>query len=173
MQNASMSATLVSRNLGCITIEYLRRWFHVTGNVADHPWSGRPFVITAANDRCIFLQHLSNKSIWLQQQPEDSMVFIRRLPEIGWDKTFNLFVCTDNTLVRFSPDVIELPGRIGAAVTSTSDVLIGIWFCFPMNVGLTLAIPMDLREFIAVGESLLPMRASLSLPWTTSKVVQS
>ena len=42
-------------------------------------------------------------------------------------------------------------------VTCTSDVLIGIWFCFPMNIGLTLAMPTDAREFIAVVESVLPM----------------
>ena len=66
--------------------------------------------------------------VWLQQQPEDSVVFVYRLSEICWDKTFNLFVRTDRTPV--SPDVIERQGRIGAAVTCTSDVLIGIWFCF-------------------------------------------
>ena len=40
---------------------------------------------------------------WLQQQPEDSMVFIHRLSEISWDKTFNIFVRTDRTSVKFSP----------------------------------------------------------------------
>ena len=72
---------------------------------------------------------------------------------------------TDRTSVKFSPGVIERQGGIGAAVTCTSDVLIGILFCFPVNVGLTLAtlaMPTDIREFIAVWESVLPMRASWS-----------
>ena len=38
--------------------------------------------------------------------------------------SFKLFVCTDCTSVKFSPDVIEGQGGIGAAVTCTSDVLI-------------------------------------------------
>ena len=59
--------------------------------------------------------------VWLQLQPEDRVVFIHRLSEIGWDQTFNLFVRTDRTSVKFSPDVIERQGRIGAAVTCTSD----------------------------------------------------
>ena len=39
MLNAGMSATLVSQHFGCTrkTIKRLRRRFHVTGNVADHP----------------------------------------------------------------------------------------------------------------------------------------
>ena len=78
---------------------------------------------------------------------------------------------TDRTWVKFSSDVIERQGGIGAAVTCTSDVLIGIRFCFPMNVGVTSAMPTEAREFIAVGESVLPMRASLS--GTVSEVVQS
>ena len=68
---------------------------------------------------------------------------------------------TDRTSVKFSPDVIERQCGIGAAVTCTSNVLTGICFCFPMNVGLTLALPTDAREFIAVGESVLPMRVSV------------
>ena len=62
MVNAGMSATVVSRHLGCTrkTIERLRRRFRVTVNVADRPWSGRPRVTTAADDRYIVLQHLRN-----------------------------------------------------------------------------------------------------------------
>ena len=89
--------------------------------------------------------------VWLQQLPEDSMVFIHRQSEIGWDKKLNLFVRTDRTSVKFSPDVIERQGGIGATVTCTSDALIGIWFCFLMSVGLTFAMLKDVREFIAVG----------------------
>ena len=55
MLNAGMSATVLSRHFGCTrkTIERLRRRFRVTGNVADHPQSGRPRVTTAVNDRYI------------------------------------------------------------------------------------------------------------------------
>ena len=63
------------------------------------------------------------------------MVFIHRLSEIGWDRMFNLFVRTDYTSVKFSPKVIKRQGRIGAAITCTSDMLIGIWFCFLVNHG--------------------------------------
>ena len=57
-----MSATVVSRHLGCTqkTIERLRRRFCVTGNVADHPRSGRPHVTTAADDGYMVMQHLHN-----------------------------------------------------------------------------------------------------------------
>ena len=87
-------------------------------------------------------------------------------------ETFNQCVCTDRTSVKFSLDFVEQQGGIGAAVTCTSDVLIGILLCLPMNVGLTFAIPTDAKEFITVRESVLPiLRASLS--WTISEVVQS
>ena len=60
-----MSATVVPRQLGCTrnTIERLRRRFCVTGNVADRPRSGRPRVITAADDRYIVLRHLRNRRL--------------------------------------------------------------------------------------------------------------
>jgi hypothetical protein len=64
-------------------------------------------------------------------------------------------VRTDNTLVKFSPNVIELQGWIGA----------------PTKIGLTLPMTMDVKEFIAVGKRVLPMLASLS--GTVSEVVQS
>ena len=56
-----MLATVVSLHFGCTrkTIEYLRRRFRVTGNVADRPRSDRPRVTTAADDRYIVLQHLA------------------------------------------------------------------------------------------------------------------
>ena len=65
MLNAGMSATVVSRHFGCTrkTIERLRRRFRVTGNVADRPRSGRPRVTTAADDRCILVQHLPNRRL--------------------------------------------------------------------------------------------------------------
>ena len=57
---------------------------------------------------------------------------------------------TDCTSVKFSRDFIEQQGGIVAVIPCTSDVLTGIWFCFLMNVGLTLAMLKDVREFIAV-----------------------
>ena len=65
MLNASMSATVVSWHFGCTrkTIERLWRRFHVTGNIANHPRSGRPCVTTAADDRYIILQHLRNRHL--------------------------------------------------------------------------------------------------------------
>ena len=62
MLNVGMSATVVSRHFGCTrkTIERLRRRFRVTGNVVDRPRSGRRCVTTAADDRYMVLQHLSN-----------------------------------------------------------------------------------------------------------------
>ena len=65
--NADMSTTVVSRHFGCTkvlkTIERLWRRFRVTGNVADHPRSGRPRVTTAADDHYIILQHLRNRRL--------------------------------------------------------------------------------------------------------------
>ena len=60
MRNEGMSATFVSQHFGCTrrTKERLQRQFCVTGNVADHPQSGRPRVTTAADDLYIVLQHL-------------------------------------------------------------------------------------------------------------------
>ena len=63
--NEGMSATIVSRHFGCTrkTIEPIRRRFHVTGNVADRPRSGRPRVTTASDDRYIVLQQLRNRRL--------------------------------------------------------------------------------------------------------------
>ena len=110
------------------------------------PWSGRPRVTTASNDRYIVLQHLRNRRL-TAVATKDSMVFIHTLSEISWDKTFNLFMCTNRTSGKFSPNVIEWQGGIGAAVICTSDVLIGTWICFLMNVGSTLAMPTDTRVY--------------------------
>ena len=67
MLNAGMSTTVtvVWRHFGCTrkTIEWLRRRFRVTGNVADRPQSGRPRVTTAADDCYIILQHLHNRRL--------------------------------------------------------------------------------------------------------------
>ena len=53
------------------------------------------------------------------------MVYIYRLSEIGWDKTFNRFAHTDHTSVKFSPDVIEQQGGIGA-----TPALLTFWLGF-------------------------------------------
>ena len=57
MLNADMSEIVVSGHFGCTrkTIEYIRRLFFVTGNIADRPQSGRPSVTTAADDRYVVL----------------------------------------------------------------------------------------------------------------------
>ena len=65
MLNAGTSATVVLQHFSCTrkTIEHLRRRFRVTGNVADHPSSGKPSVTTVADDRYIVLQHLRNRRL--------------------------------------------------------------------------------------------------------------
>ena len=172
MLNAGMSGTVLYRGT-LVVLERLSSVYEDDSvsqetlptvlEVLGHVWPLLPMIAMSSCSTYV-------TGVWLQQQPEDSMVFIHRLSEIGWHKTFNLSVRTDRTSVKFSPDIIERQGGIGAAVTSTSDVLIGIWFCFPMNFGLTLAMPRDAREFIAVGESVLPMRkwpctAALQTEW--------
>ena len=79
MLNAGMSATVVLRHFGCTrkTIDHLRRRFRVTGNVVDRPRSGRPLRYACYVGACSTYV----TSVWLQQQPEDSMVFIHRLSE--------------------------------------------------------------------------------------------
>ena len=129
----------------------------------------KSFSIYALCDHYIVLQHLRNRR--LIAAANERQYDIHRLSEMASDKTLNLFVRTDRNSVKFSPDVIEQQGGIGAAITCTSDLPIGIWFCFPMNVSLTLAMPTDAREFMAVRESVLPLRASFS--GTVSEVVQS
>lgn len=101
----------------------------------------------------------------LQQQLGNSMVFIHKL----WQNVQPIRAY-DHISVKFSPDVIELQGWIGAAITCTSNVLIGIWFCFPTSrFNLSHA---DGREQVYhhQGEC-LPIRASLS--GTVCEVVQS
>ena len=63
MLNAGMSATVVLWHFGCTrkTIQRLWRRFCVTGNVANHPQKGRPFMTTASDDHYIVFQHLLNR----------------------------------------------------------------------------------------------------------------
>ena len=149
MLNAGKSATVVLRHLGYTrkTIVRLQRRFSVIGKVTDRPRSGRQPVTPFADDRCMSC----STYITGRQYGILPLTVRNRLRQ-----NVQLFVRTDRTSVEFSPEVIEQEGRVGAAVTCTSDVLVWIWVC------LTLAIPTDAREFIAVGESVLPMRASLS-----------
>ena len=130
MLNAGMSGTVVSRHFGCTrkTIERSRRRFRVTGNIADRPRSGRPRVTTAIDDRYIVLQHLRNKRLTAAANGRHYGIHpdIHRQSEMGLDKTFDLFMRTDRTSVKFLPDLIELQGGINATVTCISDVLIEI-----------------------------------------------
>ena len=71
--------------------------------VVGHMWPLLPIISISSCSTYV-------TGLWLQQQPEGSMVFIHRLSEIGWDKMFNLFVCTDCNSIEFSPDIIELQG---------------------------------------------------------------
>ena len=172
MLNAGMSATVVSRHFACTrkTIEHLQRRFRVTGNVADGPRSGRPCVTTAADDRYIVLQHLRN----------------RRPTSAATERQYGIHPQTVRNRLRqniqpvrayrsYSGQILTRRHRTARRDWCRRHLHFRCadcdWFCFLMNVGLTLAMPTDVREFIAVGESLLSMRASLS--GTVSEVVQS
>ena len=131
MLNAGKSPTVVSRHFGCTqkTIERLQRRFHVTGNLADRPRSGRPRVTTATDDRYIVLQHLRNRRLtaaatgrYYGIHPQAVRNRIRQSvqPIHAYRPYFG----------QFSPDLIELQGGIGATVTCISDVVIGIDFVF-------------------------------------------
>ena len=119
----SMSATVVSQHFGCTrkTIQHLRKRFCVTGNVADRPRSGRPHVTTAADDRYIVLQHLRNRRLTAAATGRQYGIH----PQIVRNR-LRQNVCTDRTSLKFSTDIIERQGGIGAAVTCSSDVVIGI-----------------------------------------------
>ena len=110
-------------HFGCTrnTIECLRRRFRVIRNVADRPRSGRPRVTTAADGRYIVLQHLHN----------------RRLTAAATGRQYGIqkSVETKRSTYSFVPTALRSnshptssngQGEIGAAVTCTSDVLIGI-----------------------------------------------
>ena len=154
--NTVISATAVSRHFGCTrkNIERLWRRFRVAENVADRHRSGRPCVSITADD-LIVLQHIRNKHVL--QQPGDNMVFIHT---VCWGRTVSLFVRTDHTLVIFSPDVKELQGWIVPPSPALPKCQLGFGFVFRRT-----------WESIAVGESVLPMGASLS--GTVSVVFQS
>ena len=174
MLNAGMLATVVSRHFGCTwkTIEHFtdnsmpQEMLPTILEVVDHMWPLLPMISISSCSTYV-------TGIWLQQQPEDSIIYIDRLSKISWDKMFNLFMHTDRTSVKFSPTW----SNSKAGLMQPSPALLTCWLgfdlflCFAINVGLTLAMPTDAREFIAVWESILPMRASLSR--TILEVVQS
>ena len=122
-----MSATVVSRHFCCTpkTIKRLRKRFPVTGNVADRPRSGRPRMTTAADNRYIVSQHLRNRRLTAAATGRQYGIHPQTVRN-RLRKRFNLFVHTDRTSVKFSTDVTEWRGGIGAVVTCTSDVLIGL-----------------------------------------------
>ena len=101
MLHAGMSATVVLRHFGYTrkTIERLRRLFCATGNVAD-----RNRRLTAAATGRQYGIHPQTVRSRLRQNFQPIRAYS----------------------VKISPDVIERQGGIGAAVTCTSDVLIGI-----------------------------------------------
>ena len=115
-----MSATVEWRHFGCTrnTIERLQRRFLVTENVADRPRSGRPRVTTAADDRYIALQHIRNRRLIAAATRIHYGIYAQAVR--------NLSLTTDLTSFKFSPDVIKRQDGIGAAVTCTSNKLIGI-----------------------------------------------
>ena len=127
MLNAGMSTTVVSRHFGCTrnTIERLRKRFRVTGHVADRPRSGRPRVTTAGDDRYIVLQHLRNRRLTAaatvrQYGIHPQTVRNRMRLNVQHIRAYRLY------FGQFLTDVIKRQGGIGAAVTCTYDVLIGI-----------------------------------------------
>ena len=166
-----MSATFVSRHFGCTrkTKEGLKRHFHVTGNVANHPQSGTPRVTTSADDLYIVLQHLRYRRLiaaatgrqngmhrqavrnQLRQKiqpirsyrPYFGQIPTRRHPTAkrDWCRRHLHFRRADWDLILFSDEC---------------------------RLNLSYA---DARELGAVGESVLPMHASLS--GTVLEVVQS
>ena len=107
------------------TIERLRRRFRVTGNVADRPQSGSPRVTTAADDGYIVLQHLPDRRLTAtatgRQYGIHPQTVINRLrqnvqPNRAYQPYFGQILTRRHRTARLD----------GAAVTFTSDLLIGI-----------------------------------------------
>ena len=90
--NAGTLVTVVLRHFGCTrkTIEHLWRRFvsqktlPTVLKVVGHVWPLLPMIATSSCSTYL-------TGVWLQQQLEDSMVFMHRLSEIGWDKTFTIY----------------------------------------------------------------------------------
>ena len=157
-RNKSVYLTVVSRHFVCTqeTIKLLQRQFRFTGNVADCPQSGRPLVTTTANDCYIALRDLRN----------------RRLTAAATGRQYGIHPQTVRNRLRqnvqpihvyrlYFPTSSNCKAGLVPPSPAISTCWFGIWFCFPMNDGLTLAMPTEAREFISVRESVLSMRASL------------
>ena len=127
MLNAGMSAIVVSRHFGCTrkTIERLQRRFRVTGNVVDRSRSGRQRVTTAADDRYFVLQHLRNRRLTAAATGRQYGIYPQTVRN-RLRQNVQPICAYDCNSVEFSPNIIKQQGRIGAAVTCTFDVLIGI-----------------------------------------------
>ena len=127
MLNAGMLVTVVSRHFGCTRkiIEHLRRRFRVTGNLADRSRSVRPRVTAATNDRYIVLQHLRNRRLTAAATGRHYGIHPQAVRN-RIRQNFQPIHAYRRTSVKFSPDLIELQGGIGATITCISNVLIGI-----------------------------------------------
>ena len=166
-----MSVTVVSRHFGCTrkTIERLRRRFRVTGNLADQPRSGRPRVTTATDDRYIVLQHLRNRRLiaaatgrhcGIHPQPVKNRIRQNVQPIHAYRPYFGQILTRPHRTARWNWCHRHLHFR-----RVDWDLIL---FSDECRFNLSHA---DAREFTAVGEIVLPMRASLS--GTVSEVVQS
>ena len=146
MLNASMSATVVSRHFGCTqkTIERLRRRYRVTGNVADRPRSSRPRMTTAADDRYMVVQHLRNRlltaaatgrQIGIHPQTVRNRLRQNVQPIRANRPYFGQILTRRHRTARWDWCRRQLHFR-------RADWDLNL---FSMNVGLTLAMPMDAR----------------------------
>ena len=87
--------------------------------------SGRPRVTTAADDHYIVLQHLLNRRLTAAATGRQYGIHPQTVR--NWLRQNVQPICAyRRTSVEFSLDVIEGQGGIGAAVTCTWDMLIGI-----------------------------------------------
>ena len=154
--NAGISATVVSRHYGCIrkTIERLRRRFRVTGNVVDRLRSGRPCVATAADDHLAARKYrltaaATGRQCGIHQQTVRNRLRVNVRPIRAYRTDFGRILIRRHRTARRDWCRRHLHFR-----RAEQDLIL-----FPINVGLTLAMPTDAREFIAVGESVLPIDA--------------
>ena len=172
MLNAGMSATIVSRHFGCARkiIERVRRRFRVTGNVADRSRSDRPRVTTAVDDRYIVLQHLRNRRLTAEatgrrygipQQTVRNRLLRQNFQPIRAHRSyFGQILTRRHRTARWDLCRRHLHFRLA----DWDSIL------FFDECRFTLAMPKDAREFVAVEESVLLLRASLSR--IVSEVVQ-
>ena len=158
------AGTVVSRHFGCIrkTIERLRRRFRVTGNVADRPRSGWPRVTTAADDHYIVLHHLRNRRLTAAATGRQYVIHPQTIrnrfrqnvqPIRMYRPNFGQILTRHHRTTRWNWCRHHLHFR-------RADLNF-ILFSDECQFNLSHASGRE-REFIAVGESVLPLRASLS-----------